>query len=376
VNLTTVNPRLSTEAMAPYKIAVLDDYQGLSQTKFSKLEPGEFEVTYFPVTLPAYDRSDVPQAKKDELVQRLLPFQVICTMRERTPFPEGLINQLPNLKLLLTTGTRNNALSLPTFKSKSIPVAGTVSSGSKLSKTKGAGTDSTTEHCITLILSLARNIAADDANVKNGGWQSVFATGLSGKTLGVVGLGRLGVSTARIMKVAFGMKIVAWSSNLAQEAADEQAKSAGLPVADEDVEKTFKVVSKEELFRTADVVSVHLVLSDRSRGVITKDDLERMKSTAFLVNTSRGPLVVEQDLLHVLKEGKIAGAATDVFDIEPLPLDSEWRSHDWGRNGRSRVIVTPHMGYVEESSIGGWYEQQVANVKRWAKGEELDNVLA
>lgn len=297
-------------------------------------------------------------------------------MRERTPFPEGLITSLPNLKLLLTTGLRNNALSLPTFTKLSIPVAGTDSSSSKLSKTKGAGTDSTTEHCITLILCLARNIADDDANVKTGGWQTVFATGLSGKTLGVVGLGRLGVSTARIMKVAFGMKIVAWSSNLTQQTADEKAVGAGLPVEDEDGEKTFEVVSKEELFGTADVVSLHLVLSDRSRGVITRDDLGRMKKTAFFVNTSRGPLVVEQDLLDILKEGKIAGAATDVFDVEPLPQDSEWRSQAWGKNGRSRVLVTPHMGYVEEASITGWYEQQVANIERFARGEPLENVLA
>lgn len=297
-------------------------------------------------------------------------------MRERTPFPEGLITSLPNLKLLLTTGLRNNALSLPTFTQQSIPVVGTASSASKLSKTKGAGTDSTTEHCITLILSLARNIAADDANVKSGIWQTKFATGLSGKTLGVVGLGRLGVSTAKIMKIAFGMNIVAWSSSLTQETADEKAKEAGLAVEDADGEKTFKAVSKEELFSTADVVSLHLVLSDRSRGVITKDDFGRMKKTAFFVNTSRGPLVVEKDLLDTLKEGKIAGAATDVFDIEPLPLDSEWRSQDWGKNGRSRVLVTPHMGYVEEASIGGWYEQQVTNIERWAKGEPLENVLA
>ena len=295
-------------------------------------------------------------------------------MRERTPFPADLIARLPNLKLLLTTGNRNNALDLEAFKKHNIPVAGAIDKRRSAKKT--VGTDSTTTHCITLILSLTRNIAQDDLSVKTGGWQTSAATGVTGRTLGVVGLGRLGANVAKIMSVAFGMKVIAWSQNLTQEAADQKAKEAGLPVQDADGEKTFKVVSRDELFSTADVISIHLVLSDRSRGLITSQDLSKMKKTSFLVNTSRGPLIVEQDLLDHVKAGRIAGVALDVFDLEPLPADSQWRSQDWGKDGSSRVLLTPHMGYVEEGPIGVWYEQQVENIQRWAVQEPLEEVLA
>jgi phosphoglycerate dehydrogenase-like enzyme len=181
------------------------------------------------------------------------------------------------------------------------------------------------------------------------------------------------------MSLAFGMKIVAWSSNLTQNAADEKAKEMGLPLETPDrdgkLDKTFKVVSRDELFRTADVITLHIVLSERSRGLITANDLFKMKPTAFFVNTSRGPLVVENDLLATLKEGKIQGAALDVFDIEPLPADSEWRSAEWGKGGRSRLVLSPHMGYVEEEVLSNWYAQQVENLERWARGEELLNLL-
>ena len=307
------------------------------------------------------------------------PSPLLGTMRERTPFPGDLIARLPNLQLLLTTGVRNAALDLPALQARGIPVAGSADSASRHASSggaKAAGTDSTTQHCVALILALVRNIARDDAEVKAGGWQTGLATGLSGKTLGVVGLGRLGVTTARIMSVAFGMRVVAWSSNLTQEAADDRARGAGLPVEGLDGEKTFRVVSREELFGTADVVSMHLVLSDRSRGLITARDLSRMKPTSFLVNTSRGPLIVEKDLLETVKAGQIAGVALDVFDREPLPADSEWRSQEWGKNGTSRVLLTPHMGYVEADALGSWYQQQVDNIERWVRGEALQNVLA
>lgn len=301
-------------------------------------------------------------------------------MRERTPFPRELISRLPNLKLLLTTGLRNASLDLAALKERGIPVAGSANTASKAAAPTTpavGGADSTTEHTVTMMLALARNIAADDASVKSGGWQTSFAAGLSGKTLGLVGLGRLGASTARIMRVAFGMRIVAWSANLTQEAADDKARQSGLPVTDEaDGSPTYRVVSRDELFRQADVVSVHLVLSDRSRGLITADDISKMKPTALLVNTSRGPLVVESDLLDALRRGRIAGAALDVFDVEPLPADSEWRSRRWGEGGSSRVLLTPHMGYVQGDNIGQWYDQQVANIERWAGGQELEHVLA
>ena len=380
--------------MPEFKIAVLDDYQGISKAQFSALDPSKFEVVAFNDTLLPYNHPDTPAPVKDELVKRLEPFQIICTrsvpkrheflffdpltekstgtMRERTPFPAELIARLPNLRLLLTTGTRNASLDLPALQSRGIPVAGTAD----LAGTRAAGTDSTTQHCVTLILALARDVVGGDASVKSGGWQTGFATGLAGKTLGVVGLGRLGVTTARIMSTAFGMRVVAWSSNLTQEAADEKARAAGLPIEGADGEKTFKVVSRDELFRTADVISVHLVLSDRSRGLITSQDLSKMKPSSFLVNTSRGPLIVEKDLLDTVKAGGIAGVALDVFDQEPLPADSEWRSQDWGKNGTSRVLLTPHMGYVEEGAITSWYQQQIANIERWARGESLQTVLA
>ncbi|KAL2155244.1 hypothetical protein VTH82DRAFT_3920 [Thermothelomyces myriococcoides] len=349
----------------PIKVAVLDDYQGISEPKFKALDPAKFEVSFFKETLRPYNHPDTPQEVKDELVARLEPFTVISTMRERTPFTAELIGRLPNLKLLLTTGNRNRGLDLDAFQTRGIPVAGAVD------RNKSVGSDSTAEHCVALILAAARNIAQDDFSIKTGGWQTVPTVALAGKVFGTVGLGRLGTAVARMLNLAFGMRVVAWSENLTQERADEKAREAGLSVEDARGEKTFKVVSKEELFRTADVVSLHLVLSDRSRGIITAKDLELMKPTAIFVNTSRGPLVVERDLLQVLEQGKIRAAALDVFDLEPLPLDSPWRTTKWGEDGRSRVLLTPHTGYVEEVTLDGWYDMQVENLLRWEKGEEL-----
>ncbi|KAK2074055.1 hypothetical protein P8C59_008292 [Phyllachora maydis] len=346
----------------PRKIAVLDDYQDLSRPIFATLDPASYEVTVFNDTLLPYNHASTPQDEKDKLVARLERFDIICTMRERTPFPAPLLARLPQLKLLLTTGTRNAALDLPALRARGIPVAGAVDAGKA---DAGAGTDSTTEHCVALVLAAARGLAADDAAVKAGGWQTAPAVGLAGRTFAAAGLGRLGAAVARVMHVAFGMRVVAWSANLTQEAADGRAEALGLPPG------TFRVVGKEELFREADVLSVHLVLSDRSRGVIGARELEVMKAEAIFVNTSRGPLVVEEALMAVLEKGAIRAAALDVFDLEPLPLDSKWRTTSWGRDGRSQVLLTPHMGYVEKSTLQGWYEHQVDNITRWEKGEAL-----
>ncbi|GJN79676.1 hypothetical protein PLIIFM63780_003194 [Purpureocillium lilacinum] len=348
------------------KIAVLDDYQGCAKQFYDKLDGSKYAVSYFPDTLLPYNVA--PREVQDELVQRLEPFDVISCMRERTPFPAALLQRLPNLKLLLTTGVRNKAIDLPSCAARGIPVAGATD-------THSGPPDSTTEHAVAMILGVARGLASNDANVKAGLWQTGFATGLAGGTLGVLGLGRLGAAVARAMHLALGMKVIAWSTNLTQEAADEQARHAGLPVEGPDGVKTFRAVSREELFSTADVVSVHLVLSDRTRGIVNAQDLGKMKPSAFFVNTSRGPLVVERDLLDVLKAGKIRGAALDVFDLEPLPRDSEWRSAEWGKNGRSEVLIAPHMGYVEERSISGFYRKQVANLERWVAGEPLETLL-
>ncbi|KAI1091857.1 D-isomer-specific 2-hydroxyacid dehydrogenase-like protein [Rostrohypoxylon terebratum] len=353
--------------MAPIKIAVLDDYQLVSPPIFEiKLQPLGFEVTIFTDTLLPYNHPNTPQDDKDALVKRLEPFEIICSMRERTPFPAELVNRLPNLKLFLTTGPRNASIDVKALSARGIPVAGTVP--------EKRVPDNTTQHCVGLILSLARNIPQDDAVMKSGSWQTGFATNLAGKVFGTIGLGRLGTSVSRIMHIAFGMKIIAWSTNLTQEAADEKAKAAGLPVEDANGEKTFKVVSRDELFSSADVASVQLVLSDRSRGLITADDLRKMKSSAFFVNTSRGPIVVEDDLLDVAKKGAIRGVGLDVYEIEPLPTSSEWRKVKWGEDGTSKVVLSPHMGYVQEDHLTDMYQKQVENILRWHKGEAMATV--
>ncbi|KAL6877097.1 lactate dehydrogenase-like protein [Trichoderma novae-zelandiae] len=353
------------------KIAVLDDYQGASEKHFARFKD-DHEIAYFPDTLPPYNGPDTPQSVKDALVKRLEPFNVISTVRERTPFPAELVNRLPNLQLLMTQARRNLSLDLDAFKARGIPVATAV----HVHATGENTVESTVEHIVAMILALARNIAADDAGLKAGLWQTNLCTSLSGKTLGIIGLGRLGGAAARILHVAFGMKVIAWSQNLTQEVADEQAAHFKLPVADSEGEKTFKVVSREELFKTADVVSLHVVLSDRTRGFITARDFDLMKPSACFVNTSRGPLVVEQDLLDTLKAGKIRGAALDVFWKEPLPLDSEWRGNGWGRDGRSHLLVTPHTGYVEETAINGFYEQAADDLEAWIAGKPLKLRLA
>jgi len=294
-------------------------------------------------------------------------------MRERTPFPSSLLRELPNLKVLLTTGLRNAAIDLAAAQELGIRVVGAPGVGGKTEQANGKGRatpDSTTQHCIALILGIARNIAADDGAVREGRWQDNINTGLAGKTLGLVGLGRLGVAVGKIMHAAFGMRVVAWSASLTQEKADDQAVAAGFAPG------AFEAVSKETLFRTADVVSLHYVLSERSRGIVAKEDLERMKPSALLVNTSRGPLIDERVLIEFLKRGHIRGAAIDVFEIEPLPKDSEWRTTKWGVDGRSHVLLTPHMGYVEHEPVSNWYMETVENIERYGNGQELLHSLA
>lgn len=229
-------------------------------------------------------------------------------------------------------------------------------------------------------MALARNVAIDDAAIKASGtrgssptWQTGLATSLPGATLGVVGLGRIGAAIARIGHLAWGMKVVCWSENLTQEKADRMAVQVGLsPDEGLDGTKTFRVVNKAELFSNADVVTVHYVLSQRSRGIIGARELGSMKSSALLVNTSRGPLIDKPALVDALESGKIHGCALDVFDVEPVPHDSVWRrANYWGQNGRSKVLTTPHMGYVDELLINIWYAETAQNVERWLEGREL-----
>jgi lactate dehydrogenase-like 2-hydroxyacid dehydrogenase len=187
--------------------------------------------------------------------------------------------------------------------------------------------------------------------------------------MGFVGLGKLGLGTAVIAKQSFGMRVIAWSENLTQEKADAAAVDSGLKAGD------FEVVSKDALFRESDIVSVHYVLSERSRGLIKADDLAKMKPTAFIVNTSRGPLIDEDALLDVLKKGKIDGAALDVFDIEPLPKDSPWRTTEWGKNGTSEVVFTPHTGYSFHDGLHTMWETTFKHLQKVLKGEPLERRL-
>lgn len=286
-----------------------------------------------------------------------------------------MLNSLPNLKLILTTGLKNASIDMSACKELNISVVGASGKG----RSDGAAAtgpapnslDSTMQHTWALILGLCRNISRDDATVKAGGWQSVSPVGLKGKTLGILGLGKLGAMTANVAVYGFGMKVAAWSQNITQQKTDEQAKAFGLPSG------TFKAVaSKEELFRESDVLSIHYVLSDRSKNTIDADELNLMKPSAIIVNTSRGPLINEAALLDALQKGKIRGAALDVYDIELLPAGSPWRTTKWGVDGRSEVLLSPHMGYAEEDVIKRWYEECAENVEKFHDGKELLNRLA
>jgi glycerate dehydrogenase len=343
--------------MALPKLAVLDDYQGIAGPHFAHLE-NRVAITHFPQTLDPRNA-----AQQSELVNRLRDYEIILAMRERTPLSRETLSQLPNLKLLLTTGTRNRAIDTAYCAERGVPVAGT--------ETRGPGVHSTVQHTWALMLALARHVARDDAALKSDRdyWQGSLGLTLSGKTLGLVGLGKLGSAVGRIAIVAFGMKVIAWSANLTQEKADEQAEAAGLEKG------SFVCIGeKQEFFAQADVVSVHYVLSERSRGVVGKAELQRMKKHALLVNTSRGPLIDQDALLECVERGGIGGVALDVFETEPLPADSVWRGRQWGSNGRSEVLLTPHMGYGDEQ-IHGWYDEVAANLQRWLDGEDLKTLL-
>ena len=377
----------------PIKLAVLDDYHNIALQHFSHLPTSQVEITVFNDTLPSYTHPKTTDAERQALVERLRPFSVLSTMRERTPFPGELLRQLPNLKFIFATGGKFESWDLATMRELGITVCAAPGKGRTDGKGSGqsprslpikqGGGHPTTQHVWALILALARNVAADDAVVKGKGgprgWQTGLAMGLQGRTLGLVGLGRIGSHVARVGILAFGMKIVCWSANLTQEKADQLAEEAGLPVTGggmiPDDEKTFKVVSKEEVFREADVVSLHYVLSERSKGIVSTQELDWMKPSGLLINTSRGPLVDEAALLDTLRHSRIRGAALDVFDIEPLPADSPWRTEDWDAAGKSRVLLTPHMGYVEEGTLTIWYEETAENLERLVQGKELLNVI-
>ncbi|KAH2668575.1 hypothetical protein KXV32_005201 [Aspergillus fumigatus] len=328
--------------MSRIKFAILDDYQNLSRKHFAHLT-SRVDISYFPDTLDPPIRRHSCYARTDSL-QR--------SHNRRPPQPETSPNNL------LTTGNRNLSLDLPALTARGIPVAGTVG--------RPPGVNSTVQHTWALILALARHVARDDAAVKAGKWQGSLGVNLSGKTLALLGLGKLGAQVGRIAVLAFGMRVIAWSANLTQEKADEQATAQGLPAG------SFEAVpEKREFLQRADVLSVHYVLSERSRGILGAEDLAALRPDAMIVNTSRGPLIDERALLETLNAGRIRGAALDVFDPEPLPVDSPWRTTAWGVDGRSEVLLTPHMGYGEEELINGWYKEAAENLERWLDGKEL-----
>jgi phosphoglycerate dehydrogenase-like enzyme len=304
------------------KIAVLDDYQNvaLAMADWSAVSR-QADVTVF------NDHVADPQ----ELVRRLLPFDALCVMRERTPMTGDLIDHLPNLKLIISTGARNASIDVAAAERRGITVQHT-----------GYEATPTVEMAWALILGVARHVASENASLRSGGWQRSVGSDLHGKTLGLLGLGNLGSRVAKIGH-AFGMETIAWSHNLTAE------KAAAVDTT---------LVSKEALFRQSDFLTVHLVLGKRSRGLVGSAELALMKPTAFLINSSRGPIVEEAALIDALQQKHIAGAAVDVFDVEPMLPDHPFRT-------LPTILATPHIGYVSQSLYEIFYRDTVSHLETW-----------
>ncbi|KAM0755578.1 D-isomer-specific 2-hydroxyacid dehydrogenase NAD-binding subunit [Meredithblackwellia eburnea MCA 4105] len=317
--------------MISHSIAILDDYQqvALKNADWQSLAP--IPITVFSEAIPV-----------NELEHTLKQFTIIHAMRERTKFPKELLQKLTNLKLLTTTGMRNRGIDLDAATSLGITVCGCESSGN--------GSTGTVEQTWALILSLSRRILIENENVRSGKWQTGIATSLHGRQLGLIGAGRLGSAVANVAK-AFGMKTVAWSPNLTKE----RAEVAGVELAP----------SLDNLLSTSDVVSLHLVSSASTKGILGARELALLKPTAILVNTSRGPLIDEDALLDLIKSKRILGVGLDVFDQEPLPKDHPIRSLDG-------VVLSPHMGYVEDENYNSWFKSQVANIQAFLKGQPIN----
>ncbi len=307
------------------RVAILDDYQGvaLAAAPWHELG-GDVELTAF----------DDHVADDDALVARLAPFDVVVAMRERTPFTRARLERLPNLRLLVTTGMRNVAIDVGAARDRGIAVSGT-----------GGVSTATAELTWALILALARRVPAEDRDLREGGWQRTVGVDLAGRTLGVIGLGNQGGPVARIGS-AFGMRVIAWSRSLTAERAAEHGAEA---------------VERDVLLREADVVTLHIPLSGRSRGLIGAPELALMKPTALLVNTSRGPIVDEAALAAALREGTIAGAGVDVFETEPLPAQHPLRD-------APNTVLTPHIGYVTEATYAVFYGEAVEDIAAWRDG--------
>jgi phosphoglycerate dehydrogenase-like enzyme len=331
-----VRPGLSsaiTDAWAhTVKIAILDDYQQIAKQSadWGALPPGT-EVDSFADTI----------ADRAALVQRLLPYEVIVAMRERTRFPAPLIDALPNLRLLVSTGGRNPSIDAEACARRNVTLCSAHGASS--------GQSSTAEVAWALILALVKRIPQADQAMRAGGWQETVVTeSLAGKTLGVLGLGRLGKYVAKYGQ-AFGMDVIAWSPHLTDERA---------------AEVSVRRVARAQLFAESDVISLHLVSNAATKGIVGEAEIGAMKRTAYLVNTSRGPLIDEQALVSALQARRIAGAGLDVFWTEPLPKDHVIRRLD-------NVVLTPHLGYVVDENLKKFYENAVKNIRRWIAGEPL-----
>lgn len=310
------------------KVAVLDDYQQVAEgfADWSRLRP-EAEITFF------HDHPSHPA----EVAERLAPFDVVCAMRERTAFDTYMLSSLPALKLLVTTGASNASIDVEAARECGVTVCGT-----------GGVASATPELTWALILAAMRHLPEEVAAVRRGGWQEHVGTGLHGRTLGLLGLGRIGTAVARVGR-AFGMHVIAWSANLTATRATEHGVLR---------------VEKAELMAGADVLSIHLKLSERTRGLVGAADLALMKPAAWLVNTSRGPIVNEAALIEALQARRIAGAALDVFEIEPLPVEHPFRS-------LGNVVASPHIGYVTEETYRVFYGQTVENIRAWMDGRPI-----
>ncbi|HEY7049590.1 MAG TPA: D-2-hydroxyacid dehydrogenase family protein [Jatrophihabitantaceae bacterium] len=305
-------------------LTILDDYQHVALTS------ADWAPVQAHYSIEVLDE----HIAESSLVERLAASEVVVAMRERTPFPARVLSQLPALRLLVTTGLSNASIDVAAAQDHGVTVCGTTSTGSPVP-----------EMTIGMIIALTRNFVAEDAAVRAGGWQHTIGPGLAGSTLGVVGLGRLGVPVARLAQ-ALGMSVIAWSPHLTPERAEPH-----------DV----RAVSKETLFGESDVITIHMPLSDASRGLISAADLARMKPTAYLINTSRGPIVDEAALIDVLRSRRIAGVGLDVYDVEPLPVDHPLRS-------LPNTLLLPHIGYVTTDQYRTWYGQVVEDIVAWIDG--------
>lgn len=310
------------------KVAILDDYQGVAEqlVDWSKFKDS-CEIKVF----------NQPFENEDHAIENLKSFDALLIMRERTPMTKKLMDGCPNLKFIATSGMRNLGIDLEHAKSKGIIVSG--SEGNK---------NPTAELTWALILGLARNIKQESENMYQGYWQTTIGFELKGKTLGIMGLGNLGSMVAKVGK-AFGMEIIAWSENLKMAEAEKHGVMA---------------VTKEELFEKSDFLTIHYLLSDRSRNLVKYDDISKMKKTAFIINTSRGPIINEDDLIKALQDEIIAGAGLDVYAIEPLPENHKLRF-------LPNVLLTPHIGYVTLDNYVKWYNQMAEDLQAFIDGKPI-----